>query len=60
MYLGDDGVKSLVVICDRVHFSHKTEWTKDCFWSPKGAGPWPNPCGTDTGNDRSVGDFAFY
>ncbi len=40
MYLGDDGVKALVIICDRVHFSLKNEKTQDCFLSPKGAGPW--------------------
>ncbi len=28
MYLGDDGVKELVIICDHVH---KNEWTQDCF-----------------------------
>ncbi len=60
MYLGDDGAKELVIICDHVHFSHKNEWTKDCFWSPKGAGPWRNPCDTDTGNERSVRGLAFY
>ncbi len=31
MYIGDDGAKELVVICDHVHFSHKNEWTQDCF-----------------------------
>ncbi len=40
MYLGDDGVKELVIICGHVHFSHKNEWSQDCFMSPKGAGPW--------------------
>ncbi len=40
MYLGDDGVKELVIICDHVHFSCKNEWTQDCVQSPKGAGPW--------------------
>ncbi len=38
LYLSDDGAKELVIICDRVHFSRKDEWTKDSFWSPKGAG----------------------
>ncbi len=33
VYLGDDGVKELVKICDHVHFSHKNEWTKDCIIS---------------------------
>ncbi len=42
MYRGDDGVKELVKICDHVHFSHKNEWTRDCFLSPKGAGLWRN------------------
>ncbi len=42
VYLGDDGVKELVIICDHVHFSHKNEWTQDCFLSPKGVGPWRN------------------
>ncbi len=41
VYLGDDGVKELVIICDHVHFFSKNEWTQDCFLSPKGAGPWP-------------------
>ncbi len=27
VYLGDDGVKELVLICDHVHFSCKNEWT---------------------------------
>ncbi len=31
MYLGDDEVKELVLICDHVHFSCKNEWTKNCF-----------------------------
>ncbi len=30
MYLGDDGAKELVIICDQVHFSHKNEWTQGC------------------------------
>ncbi len=34
MYLGDDGAKELVIICDHVHFSRKNEWTHDCFQSP--------------------------
>ncbi len=42
MYLGDNGLKELVIICDHVHFSHKNGWTQDCFLSPKGAGPWQN------------------
>ncbi len=44
MYLGDDGVKELVIIYDHVDFSRKDEWTQDCFLSPKraGAGPWRN------------------
>ncbi len=25
MYLADDGVKELVIICDHIHFSHKNE-----------------------------------
>ncbi len=25
MYLGDDGVKELVIICDHIHFSCKNE-----------------------------------
>ncbi len=29
MYLGDNGAKELVIICDHVHFSRKNEWTKD-------------------------------
>ncbi len=40
LYLGDDEEKELVTICDHVHFSHKNEWTQDCFLSHKGAGPW--------------------
>ncbi len=40
LYLGDDGAKELVIICDRVHFSHKNEWTQDCFLSPTEAEPW--------------------
>ncbi len=39
MYLGDDGAKELVKICDHVHFCHKNEWTQDCL-SPEGAGLW--------------------
>ncbi len=31
MYLGDYGVKELVIIPDHIHFSHKNEWTHDCF-----------------------------
>ncbi len=27
MYLGDDGVKELLIICDHVYLSHKNEWT---------------------------------
>ncbi len=54
MYLGVDGVKELVIICDHAHFSCKNEWTQDCFLSSKGAGPWQNPCDTDTGNERSM------
>ncbi len=38
-YLGDDGAKELVIICDHVHFSGKNEWTEDCLESPEGAGP---------------------
>ncbi len=38
MDLSDNGVKELVIICDHAHFSHKNEWTLDCFLSPKGAG----------------------
>ncbi len=38
VYLDDDGVKELVIICDQVHFSYKNEWIKDCFVSSKGAG----------------------
>ncbi len=38
MYLGDDGAKELVMICDHVHFSHKNGQTQDCFYSPKGRG----------------------
>ncbi len=60
MYVGDYGEKELVIICDHVHFSQKNEWTQDCFLSPKGAGPWGNPCDTVTGNEQSVGDLAFY
>ncbi len=60
LYLGDDGVKELVTICDHVHFSHKNKWTQDCFLSPKGAGPWQNPCDTDTGKERSVRRLAFF
>ncbi len=36
LYLGGDGTKELVKICDHVHFSHKNEWTQDCFLSPEG------------------------
>ncbi len=31
MYLGEDGARELVIICDHVHFSCKNEWTQDCF-----------------------------
>ncbi len=60
IYLGDNGMRELVIICDQVHFSHKNEWTQDCVYSPKGAGPWKNPCDTDAGNERSVRGLAFY
>ncbi len=60
MYLSDDGAKESVIICDYVHFSHKNEWTQDRFLSPKGAGPWPNPCDTDTGNEQLVSGLTFY
>ncbi len=40
MYLGDDGGKELVIICNHIHFSLKNEWTQNCFLSPKGAGLW--------------------
>ncbi len=60
MYLGDDGMKEMIIICDHVYFSHKTGWTQDCFLSPKGAGPWGNPCDTDTGNEQSVRRLTFY
>ncbi len=60
VYLGDDWAKELVIICDHVHFSHKNEWTQDCFLSPKAAGPWRKPCDTDTGYERSVRGLAFY
>ncbi len=29
MYLGDDGAKELVLMCDHVDFSHKNKWTED-------------------------------
>ncbi len=60
MYLGDNGVKELAIICDHSHFSLKNEWTQDGFLSPKGAGLWQKPCDTDTGNERSVRGLAFY
>ncbi len=60
MYLGEDGMKESVIICDHVHFSRKNEWTQDCFLSPKGAGPGEKPCDTDTGNERSVRRLTFY
>ncbi len=31
MYLGDSGVKELVIICDHTQFSHKNEQNEDCF-----------------------------
>ncbi len=31
MYLGDDGTKELVIICDHIHLSHKNERSQDCF-----------------------------
>ncbi len=40
MCLGDDGAKELILIYDHIHLSHKNKWTKNCVWSPKGAGPW--------------------
>ncbi len=47
MYLADDGAKDSVIFCDHVHFSHRNEWTKNCFLCPKEVGlwrnPWPNP-----------------
>ncbi len=58
MYLGDDGAKELVLICNHVHFFHKNELTYNCFLSFKGAGPWRNPCDTDTGNERFVRGLA--
>ncbi len=53
-YLGDDGSQELVIICDHILFSRKNKWPLDCFLSPKDAGPWRNPCDTDTGNECSV------
>ncbi len=38
MYLGDDEAKELVIICDHVHFSHKSEWTQTAFSLLKGQG----------------------
>ncbi len=58
MYLGDDGVKELDINCDDINFSHKNEWTQDCFQSPK-HGPW-HPCDTDAGNEPSVGGLGYY
>ncbi len=34
MYLGDDGAKEFVVVCDYLHFSHKNKWTEDGFLCP--------------------------
>ncbi len=60
MYLGHDEAKELVIICDHIHFFPKNEWTQDCFLSPKGAGPWQNPCDTDTGSEQLVRGLPFY
>ncbi len=38
MYLGDDGMKELVIICDHIHFSHKNEWTASCLLKGRGHG----------------------
>ncbi len=40
LYLGGDVEKELIIICDHLHFFCKTEWTQDCFLSPKGAELW--------------------
>ncbi len=53
MCLGHNGMKEFLIICDQVNFSHENEQTQDCFLSPKGAGPWWNPCDTDTGNEMN-------
>ncbi len=60
MYLGDNEAKKLVIVCDRVHFSLKNEWTQNCLYFSRGAGPWLNPCDTDSGNELWVRGFAFY
>ncbi len=60
MYLGDDGAKESVIICEGIYLSRKNNRTQACFWSPKGAGLWRSPCDTDTGNERSVRGLAFY
>ncbi len=50
------GRKGLVIDGDHAHHhSRKNEKSRNFFLSPEGAGPWPNPCDTDTGNDRSLG-----
>ncbi len=60
MYLGDDGAKELVIICDHVHYTCKNERAQECFLFPKGAEPWQNSCDTDTGNELSVGGLGSY
>ncbi len=55
MYLGDDGVKELIIIYDHVYVFHKNEWTQEYVLFPKGEGPWLNPCDTDTGNEHPAG-----
>ncbi len=52
MYLGDDGEKELVIICDHVYFFHRNEWTKD-------GGAWQNQRDTDTGNEWPVRCLTF-
>ncbi len=59
MYLGDNGAKELVTICDHVHFSHRMNGLQTASSPLKGRG-----CGethdTDMGNECSVGGLTSY
>ncbi len=55
VYLGDDGVKELVRICDHVHSPIRRNRVKTASYLLKGQDSAENPCDADTGNDCLVG-----
>ncbi len=60
LYLGNDGVKELVIICDHVHFSLRINGLKTASCLLKGRGRGKKPCDTDTGDGQSVKGLTFY